>query len=788
MSDQSESQGRHLKRVDGTSSAMAQYDPFQSTSSELEETIDIMELWRSVLKRKWVVISILVIFLATAALATWLTIPVYRATAVVQINHETANILRIEDFEAAPRSWQGVEQFYQTQYEILQGRQLAEDVVERLEIWDHPELSGEIRQRSLLSELQALPWRLMAVFDRSEAVNINRMAQLTEEQQRQIKIRRAGAFLRSKISVTPRPSSRLVNVSVSSFDPAFAARLANGVVAEYMRSTMQRRYDAGQEAREFLQGQLDEMRIALERADQNLIDFAQENGVADLQDRIEMSNEALRNLNGRLTTAEADLVQIGAFRSLIDQGRGADIRPAVNDEQIQALENQKASLATEYASLSQRFRDDYPAIVELQSRIAEIDTQIAERQEDIINDVLAEYRNLQAEITALQTAVQEREQAVLELGQQGVQYNILRREFETNRGLYDGMLQRLREIGVASGAQENNIALIDSALRPGRPYLPNTQRNLLMALAIGLAVGVGLALILEFLDTTIRRTDDVEKLVGRPVLGLIPMVKLREQKQKTGATQKLQDRAVSHYSEVHPKSAVSEAFRSLRTSLMFSTPQGMPKTILVTSPGPGDGKTTNTINLATVMAQNGARVLVIDADLRKPRLHRDFGIPHAPGLTNRIAGGQSSASEQSAIVPTSVENLFIMPSGSQAPNPAEMLSSERMRKIISMASRAFDHVIIDSAPVLGLADALILSRCVDGVIMVVGAGKTAKDSIKVSTRRMAQVQAPLLGVVMNQVDLDSPDYAYYTQYYYNYSGGEMNTSSDDSPKVIGQSA
>jgi len=787
MSDQSEPQGRHLKRIDGSSSAMAQYDPYQSHSSDQEETIDLMVLWLTILQRKWVVLSTVVIFLASAALATWLTIPVYRATAVVQINHETANILRIEDFEAAPRSWQGVEQFYQTQYEILQGRQLAEDVVERLEIWDHPELSGQIRQRSLIGELQALPRRLLAIFNRQEPSNFNRPT-LNEEQQRQIAIRRAGAFLRPKIQVIPRSNSRLVNIMVSSFDPAFAAQLSNAVVAEYIRSTMQRRYDAGQEAREFLQGQLDDMRIALERADQNLIDFAQENGVADLQERIDMSNNALRDLNDRLTSTEADLVQIGAFRGLISSGRGADIRPVMNDGQIQALENQKASLATEYASLSQRFRDDYPAIVELQSRITEIDSQIAERQQDIIEDVLAEYRNLEAEIAALETAGEEREQAVLDLSQQSVQYNILRREFETNRGLYDGMLQRLREIGVASGAQENNISLIDSALRPSSPYLPNTQKNILTALALGLAIGVGLVLILEFLDTTIRRTEDVEQLVGRPVLGLIPMVKLKEQKMKTSATQKLQDRAVSHYSEVHPKSAVSEAFRSLRTSLMFSTPQGMPKTLLVTSPGAGEGKTTNTINLATVMAQNGARVLVIDADLRKPRLHRDFGVPHAPGLTNRIAGGQSSASEQSAIVPTSVENLFIMPSGNQAPNPAEMLSSERMQKIISMASRAFDHVIIDSAPVLGLADALILSRCVDGVIMVVSAGKTAKDTIKVSTRRMAQVQAPLLGVVLNQVDLDSPDYAYYTQYYYNYSGGEPNTSSDDSPKVIGQSA
>lgn len=788
MNEHGEPTGRHLKPIDNRSGDLVQYDPFQSQSAADDESIDILELWRTIVKRKWVVISVLAIFLVTAILATSLTVPVYRSTAVVQINHETARILGIEDFEAAPRSWQGVEQFYQTQYEILRGRQLAEDVVARLEIYDHPELTGEIRQRSLVSELKALPSRIAAVFRGTPETDINRPA-VTPEQQRSNAIRRAGAYLRSRIQVTPRPNSRLVNVSVSSFDPAFAAQLANAVVEEYVRSTMQRRYDAGQEAREFLEEQLGEMRIALERADQNLIDFAQDNGVADLQERVEMAKSALRNLNDRLSTTQGDLVQMRAFRSLIENGRGNDIRLVVNDQQIRELEGQRAELSTEYASLSQRFMDDYPAVVELRSRMDEIDAQIAERRETIINDVLAEYRNLEAEVTALQNAINEREAGILGLSQQGVQYNILRRDFETNRELYDGLLQRLKEIGVAAGAQENNIAVIDSALRAGSPYLPNIQRNLGLALLLGLAVGVGLALLLEFLDTTIRRTEDVEKLVGRPVLGLIPMVKLREQRQKTALGQKANDRAVSHYSEVFPKSAVSEAFRSLRTSLMFSTPQGMPKTILMTSPGPGDGKTTNVINLATVMAQNGSRVLIIDADLRKPRLHRDFSIPHAPGLTNRIAGVHDDGNQSSSIVPTTVEGLFVMPSGNQAPNPAELLSSDRMRKIIAMAARAFDHVIIDTAPILGLADALVLSRSVDGVIMVAGAGKTTKDSIKASTRRLMQVQAPLLGVILNQVDLDSPDYAYYSSYYYNYSSDDSDEAGKGKlPKAVGQTA
>jgi polysaccharide biosynthesis transport protein len=785
MSDNSHGAGRHLKPVDNSSTtSLVQYDPYQQVA-EQSDGIDLAEIWKAMLKRRWVVVAVVFVFLATAILSTWLTVPVYRSTAVVQITHETPRILRIDDFEATPRSMQGIQQFYQTQYEILRGRQLAENVVERLEVWDHPELTGEIRQRSLKGELQLLPRRVLRIL--RPTPERTRTTPVDPEIAKERAIRRAGAMLRARIQVHPRPNSRLVNVSVSSFDPSFAAQLANAVVEEYIRSTMQRRYDAGQEARVFLENQLTQMRIALERADQNLIDFAQESGIANLQERVEMARNSVRRLSERLNTSQGDLVQMQAYRRLIENGHGHDIRPIINDEQIRSLDRQKSDLMAEYAGLSQRFRDDYPAIVELRSRMNEIDTQIAERKQRITRDVLGEFQSLTMEIQTLEEAIAQQEAGILNLNQQSIQYNILRREFETNRELYDGMLQRLKEIGVAAGVHENNIAMIDSALRSSAPYLPNVGRNLFRALALGMMLGVGIALLLEFLDSSIRRIEDVERLVGRPVLGLIPMVKPREQRKKSVLNSKALERAVSHYSELHPKSAVSEAFRSLRTSLMFSTPQGMPKSILVTSPGPGDGKTTNAINLATVMAQNGARVLLIDADLRKPRMHRDFSIPQAPGLTNRIAGANGGDASASAIVPTTVEGLFVMPSGSQAPNPAELLSSERMRKIINMASRAFDHVIIDTAPLLGLADSLVLSRCVDGVIMVVGAGQTRKDSVKSSTRRLVQVQAPLLGVIMNQVDMDSPDYAYYSAYYYNYST-DPELEKRKLPRILGKTA
>ena len=631
-------------------------------------------------------------------------------------------------------------------------------------------MTGQIRQRSLIGELQSLPGVISGLFTSGERSSGGNGVDGSESG-RERAIRSAAATLRGRINVSPVEESNLVRLSVSAFDPQFAARMANAVVEEYTRSTMQRRFEAGTQAREFLEDQLQEMRISIERADQALLDFAQRNQVADLEQRIEMATNTLEDLNARLSTVETELVKLSSYKNMIDRGQAADITLVNQSDEIRQLRQQRAQMATEYASLSQRFKEDYPTLVELRNQMDAISDQIAEERSLAIRNILSRYNSLTAEAESLREAIEQREGSILALNQQGVQYNILKRDFETNRELYDGLLQRMKEIGVAAGVQENNIAIIDEALPPGGPFKPNLGRNATIAIAVGLIIGIALALVLEFFDSTVHRTEDLEALSGRPVLGLVPVVKSREMREDNKDFA-LPDRAVGHYSARFPKSSVSEAFRSLRTSLMFSTPEGMPSTILITSPGPGDGKTTTAINLATVMAQNGSRVLLIDADLRKPRMHRDFGKPQSPGLTNRIAGKNSESAETSAILPTDVDGLFVMPSGNSAPNPAELLSSERMSKIIAMNARAFDHVIIDTAPVLGLADSMVLSRLVDGVILVASAGQTPKDSIKSSIRRMAQVRAPVLGMVLNSVDLESPDYAYYSSYYYNYESDE----------------
>jgi len=771
--------GRHLRPVDhGQAGQLVPYDPLRAQQQEDGETIDLREYWCALVQRKWVVFSVLAIICVATLLSTVLMIPMYRATATIQITPPNSQILEYSDFANDGGGRLGQEQFYSTQYEILRSRDLAESVVRAEGVENHPELTGEIRQRSLIGELRALPGAI------SRAISPDTRSTtpaLSAEELREREIRAAAETLRGRLNVAPVRNSNLVRVSVEGFNPEFSARMTNALVEEYTRSSMQRRFEAGNEAREFLEDQLVDMRVQLERADQALLDFAMESQVADLDQRIAMTTSALNDLNERLSEVETELVKLGSYKTMIERGQAADIDIINDSEEMRELRQQRAQLATERASLSQRFKDDYPTLVELRRQMDSISEQIAEERTMGIRNILSGYNRMAAEAESLREAIEGREAAILALNQQGVQYNILKREFETNRELYDGLLQRMKEIGVAAGVRENNIAVIDAALPPRSAFKPDLAGNMGLALVLGLVAGVGLALILEFLDSTVRRTEDVEALTGRPVLGLVPMVKPK-QLRTDKKIEPLSDRSVAHYSARFPKSSVSEAFRSLRTSLMFSTPEGLPGTLLITSPSPGDGKTTTAINLATVMAQNGSRVLLIDADLRKPRLHRDLGTSQTPGLTNRIAGTQPDANEDSGIVGTDVEGLFLMPSGNQAPNPAELLCSARMNRVLAMATRTYDHVIIDSAPILGLADAMVLSRLVDGVILVANSGKTAKDSLKTSMRRLAQVRAPVLGVVLNAVDMDSPDYAHYSSYYYNYESDE---DSEQQPELRG---
>ncbi|WP_376694364.1 GumC family protein [Wenzhouxiangella sp. EGI_FJ10409] len=789
MSDNRDNeQPHHLQPVGQSGQQMAVYDPSVQGRVDDDETIDLREYWRILVKRKWTVIGVVAIVVTAALLSSLLMVPEYRSSARIEINPESSRILNYQDFAPEQQGWNATSIFYSTQFEILKSGALAEQVIRQEQLQDQPELLGQVRQRSVMGEIRSLfrtVTRAILPGGDGPGEGVERSTP-SAEQQDEAKIRRAANALRSRISVQRVEESRLVDVSVRAFDPQLAQQLANAVVENYRQMTMQRRYDSGSEAREFLQEQLQDMRIQLERADQALMDFARDKNVADLEDLLDRARSAIDRFSDRKNEIDEELVQLESWKNLIEQGRTEHLDPIVNSESVDQLEDRLVEARSEYAELSQRFQDSYPEVQEVLNRIERLEAELAAEKEQMVEGILGRYENLQAQAESLDEAIDERESRMLALNEQAVQYNILQREFETNRELYDGLLQRMKEIGVASGIQENNITLIEEAMAAGAPFKPNVPRNLAMALVIGLMAGVGLALVLEFLDSSIRRVEDIERLVDRPVLGMVPLVKLRQKESDSDKKARDNERIVSHYSAVHPNSSVSEAFRSLRTSLMFSTPEGLPRTIMLTSSGMGEGKTTTAVNLATVLAQNGSRVLLIDADLRKPRIHRDFNLFRSPGLTNRIALSDNEGRDHSAIHATHVPDMFIMPSGSATPSPAEMLSSERLAKVLDSCRRAFDYIIMDAPPTLGLADSMILARQVDGVVVVARAARTGKENFRVAMKRLAQVKAPVLGVVLNGVDLDSPEYAYYSSYYYNYEAEEE--PAEDAPKLGSSSA
>ena len=777
----------HLQPVTPGNQQLATYDPLLSSQSQSsEEVISVHELWLVFLKRKWVVISIALIFVIGSFLSTSLTVPEYRATAQVQITPQLTRVLAIDEFDFSQRAGRMFDEYRATQLQLLRSTELNQRVVRNASLYEYPELRGEIRQRSMTGELMTLARTLRtsatSAFDRSaNGVAPETAARTTDP------VPRAAAILRSRIEVQPVRDTHLVNISVIGFDPRFAAHAANALVAEYVQDAMRRRMDAGGDAREFLASQLSDMRITLERSDQALMEFARENQIADLSERMASQQRALQQINARMSEVQRELVRVNAWQSLIDQGRISSLEPVTQSDVVRSLDNRLLEARTQLRQLQTQFNENVPEIREARQMLAGLEEEREQIIERIVNEIEGRRDSLLAEQASLAQAVREQENSLLALNERSVQYNILRREFETSRQLHDGLLQRMKEIGVASGAQENNIAIIEQARVPGAPFRPNMQRSLLTGLVMGLAVGLGLAMMLEFLDRSIRTIEDIERLVDRPVLGMIPLVKLRTRdgvrRKRRPKVVEQPEQSISHYSAVHTSSPVSEAFRSLRTSLNFSTAEGMPRMLMITSSMVGEGKTTSAINLATVLAQNGARVLLIDSDLRKPRVHREFNRPRSPGLTNRIASFESKAEEDSAICPTHVPGLFIMPAGHSTPNPAELLNSPRLQKILESCRRLFDHIIIDAPPILGLADSLILSRQVDGVVLVVKAGETSRENFKISMKRLGQVQAPVLGLVLNAVDLDNPQYAYYAAYYYNYQDNSENEPEENLPRA-----
>lgn len=739
---------------DATHRELAVYDPYLNPQLPDDE-IDLREIWRIVAKYRWTIIIFTLLVVTTVAFANLLMRPVYQSTATIELNPDT-DLVRLDNVEG--QNWRPFDEIAKTQINVIKSESVAAAVLDRLNLWDDPELSGKITQRGVMNGVNRLKslvlgkdgfirkW-LPSPQDGSDnvthGVNLN-----PEDVARRTTL---GRFA-ERLSVEPIRQSFLIEVSFQSFGRQVAADVANAVIEEYQRLSSQRKLGSTAGARAFLDEQIAEIQGKLETSEKELTEFARKNGIVDLEDSDNVLNERLAELYSQLTSVQGDRIEA---ETLYRQAQAGDIdaMPAVLDRSlIDELKNEYVTMQAEYFRLSQVFKDTYPKVQQLKAQMAQIEAALDSETRKVIRSLKLEFTQLAEKEKMLATAVEQQKADLLDIKDRSIQYNILKREWETNRELYSGLLEKKKEVGVAAGIERSNISVVDHAAVPIHPAKPRKTRNVAMAGVLGLFGGLGLAFLLGYLDNTFRLTEDMERILHVPGLGVIPKIEGRESMDRNH---------IGVLSIVNRSHEVSEAVRTIRTSLMFSSAGGAPKRILITSATSEEGKSTFASNLAVTMAQNGASVLLINADLRRPVLHEIFNIPAEPGLSDYLVGANKKV-----VYRTAVEGLVIIPCGVIPPHPTELVGSIQMNELLRKVSDEFDHVIIEAPPILGLADSLVLSSHVDGVVLMVASGTTSKDAVRDAVKRLRTIHAPLLGTVLNMVDTKSHEYGYYSRYYY----------------------
>ena len=695
---------------------------------------------------RWLIVSVILAIVTVVTISSFKMKPVYKASARVEIDKKNPNALPFENSASQDTYWSG-EDFIETRARILKSETLALETIRSLRLENHPELMmlrekgdrGAEKVRNSTSP-QAKP----AILD---------------------------IFL-NRLTVNRVHRSHLLEVEFEANDPVMAAQVLNSHLENFIEHNFRTRYESTVRASDWLAQQLGELKIKVESSEEILVAYEKQNRIWAIDDKQNITTQRLSDLNRELTAAQSERIRKEANFRLARSGR-MDAIPAVRDsEVIQNLVQKHAEISNQHAEALTQFGPQYPTILKLEARREDLAAALEREKRNIVDRVESEYRaSLQRE-TMLAKALERQKGATNELGQKMVQYNILKREAETNQQLYNGLLRRIKEAGVTAGLRSSNIRIVDPALIPSQPTRPRKKLNIMLAAVVGLLGGVSLAFLREHMDNTIQSPSEVERLTGLPLLAVVPKyTKLKETGNKKPLPMLAQgeDEVDLHAAYVvtheRPSSHVAEAFRALRTSLLLSQVDSPPQVILVTSALSGEGKTTATLNLGVTLAQLGDRTLVLDGDLRKPALAQGLRGSHDEdaGLTSYLTGRCSL--RQAAFTHPFISNLDVMPTGPIPPNPAEILSSRRMREAIGSLRKDYKFIVVDSPPVLSVTDAVIVSVLVDRVLLVVRSDETEKAPLLRARDLLASVRCPLLGIIVNAADLSSsPHYRYY-QYY-----------------------
>ncbi len=739
-----------------------------------EQEFDLRGYVQVIRKRKWTIIAVFMIVFLLAAVHTFRATPVYKAAARIVLEKENPNIVSVQEVLAMDAS---SSDYFQTQYKIIESQAVAREVALRLNLESSreffPEPRGDmisVARRWVRDSIEDLQVQVAELINTGREKDAHALSAL--------EVREADALLEDvpqslvravigRIEVAPVRNSRLVDVGAEARDPKMAAKIANTVVRAYIDQNLEIKLRAAKDAVQWLTARIDEERKKVEAAENALLQYKQENEIITdfSSDTESITAEKLAGLNAQVIEAESKRVEAETryqqALQLVQTPEFLDAIPEVmGNELVQEIKRMEVDLLNQATELSKKYGQNHPRMIALQSELEQLQKRKATEAEGIVNALRNNYKLALARERTLKRAMNQQKSESLDMNKKAIQFGVLQRQAESSRQMYELLIKRFKETSLTEEMKTGNVRIIDEAMPPQFPIRPDKRRNLMLALALGLMLGLGLAFLLEYLDNTIKIPDEIGTHLDIPYLGPVPAFDTSE---KSG------DLPGELITAISPTAIPSESFRGIRTSILFSSPDKAPQVIMVSSAEPGEGKTFFAANLAVTMAQNDAKVLLIDGDLRRPRIHNLFRIDREPGLTGMIVGTRTL---EETLHPSVVENLDLMTVGHIPPNPSELMGSSRLRALLETLRSQYDRIIIDTPPVLSVTDAAALSSAVDGVVLVIRTAVTPSPLLKNAVERLRSVNANILGAVLNAVNTKKEGYYYHYHYYY-YGYGEI---------------
>jgi succinoglycan biosynthesis transport protein ExoP len=709
--------------------------PSDLTASEVAgeppgSKIDFRAYWRTIRKRWPFVVLSMIVATVVAFVYTYRQPKIYEATCQLIIEPMAPQILpgSKDVVELGTGTFWANREFYETQYRIIQSTNVGQRTAEKLGLQFDPDYAGIVGPNHDLAAL--------------------------------------GRTVAGQLTIKPLKDSRLALITATDTKPQRAALLANTVADTYIEYNLDYKLEGARSAMSWLAEQESDLKRQLEDSELKLYQFKKDRNLlaVSLDDKQSMLSSNLASVNTKLTELHIRLLELDAKRKMIQRARNnitdEETLPEIHDNgTISALRGSFVQLAKEYGELSSKYGPEHP---KMKAIVAQMDS-IRKSYEQEIDAVLVSFEKAYQELVdnehSLRALMAQQKNEAIEVSKIEMEYKPLQRSAEQNDKMYGLIASRQKEIDITGPMRTNNVRVLERAIVPGAPVRPKPIQNLLLGLALGLGVGIGLAFVIEALDNTLKTQADVEQCLGTAVLGLVPIIGGAPGAEAVQVGDNLRERDLGVF--LDPKSVAAECCRSIRTNILFMSPDRPLKTMVVTSPSPQEGKTTTAINLGVTMAEAGGRVLIIDTDMRRPRLHRSFGVPNQVGISTVIVG---KATLEEAIKRTDVPNLDVLTCGPVPPNPSELLHTHRFGAVLAECAKLYDRVILDSPPTSAVTDPAVLGNLVDGVVLVIKAGETTRESALHARRQLAAAKARLFGVVVNAIDFSNPAYGY--EYYY----------------------